>query len=129
HLGTGHAASPPSRGRLNRSVRSSGLILDAAFGCHESIHRLLRLIGNIKFSASHAARCVACHGVRSHPVPVALAGESATAPSSHWCRTRRDVEEWCTDTLGLPLDHSSRRERLSPHRDTICSERSRPVQR
>jgi len=27
------------------------------------------------FSASHAARCVACHGVRSHPVPVALDGE------------------------------------------------------
>jgi mono/diheme cytochrome c family protein len=27
------------------------------------------------FSASHAARCVACHGVRSHPVPVAFVGE------------------------------------------------------
>jgi hypothetical protein len=27
------------------------------------------------FSASHAARCVACHGVRSHPVHVALVGE------------------------------------------------------
>src|SRR4029453_13033815 len=27
------------------------------------------------FGASHAARCVACHGVRSHPVPVALVGE------------------------------------------------------
>jgi hypothetical protein len=26
-------------------------------------------------SASHAARCVACHGVRSHPVPVAVVGE------------------------------------------------------
>jgi|RhiMetdeSRZDD1v2_1073273.scaffolds.fasta_scaffold588332_3 hypothetical protein len=26
----------------------------------------------IPFSASHAARCVACHGVRSRPVPVAL---------------------------------------------------------
>src|SRR4029077_16710029 len=26
-------------------------------------------------SASHAARCVACHGVRSHAVPVALVGE------------------------------------------------------
>jgi mono/diheme cytochrome c family protein len=26
-------------------------------------------------NASYAARCVACHGVRSHPVPVALAGE------------------------------------------------------
>jgi hypothetical protein len=25
--------------------------------------------------ASHAARCVARHGVRSHPVPVALVGE------------------------------------------------------
>jgi hypothetical protein len=27
------------------------------------------------FSGSHAARCVACNGVRSHPVPVALVGE------------------------------------------------------
>ena len=27
------------------------------------------------FSASHAARCVACHGVCSHSVPVALVGE------------------------------------------------------
>src|SRR5262245_51508025 len=26
-------------------------------------------------SAAHAARCVACHGVRSHAVPVALVGE------------------------------------------------------
>jgi len=26
-------------------------------------------------SASHAARCVAYHGVRSHPVPVALVSE------------------------------------------------------
>jgi hypothetical protein len=28
-----------------------------------------------RFNASHAARCVACHGVRSHPVPIALVGE------------------------------------------------------
>jgi len=27
------------------------------------------------FSASHAARCVACQADRSHPVPVALVGE------------------------------------------------------
>jgi hypothetical protein len=26
-------------------------------------------------TASNAARCVACHGVRSHPVPVAMVGE------------------------------------------------------
>jgi hypothetical protein len=30
------------------------------------------------FIASHAARCVACHGVRSHSVPVALVGECFT---------------------------------------------------
>ena len=24
------------------------------------------------FNAAHAVRCVACHGVRSHPVPVAF---------------------------------------------------------
>jgi hypothetical protein len=29
----------------------------------------------MRLSASHAARCVACQGVRSHPVPVALVGE------------------------------------------------------
>ena len=28
-----------------------------------------------RFTASHAARCVACHGVRSHAVHVALVGE------------------------------------------------------
>jgi mono/diheme cytochrome c family protein len=26
-------------------------------------------------TAPHAARCAACHGVRSHPAPVALVGE------------------------------------------------------
>src|SRR5215831_8064962 len=31
--------------------------------------------GAAQSNASHAARCVACHGVRSHPVPVALVGE------------------------------------------------------
>jgi hypothetical protein len=36
---------------------------------------LLHQASSIFFSASHAARCVACHGVRSHPVPVALVGE------------------------------------------------------
>jgi hypothetical protein len=30
---------------------------------------------SVFFNASHAARCVACQGVRSHPVPVALVGE------------------------------------------------------
>ena len=30
---------------------------------------------SIFFSASNAARCVACQGVRSHPVPVALVGQ------------------------------------------------------
>jgi len=29
------------------------------------------------FNASHAARCVACHGERSHAVPVALVGDSS----------------------------------------------------
>jgi mono/diheme cytochrome c family protein len=28
------------------------------------------------FNVSYTARCVACHGVRSHPVPVALVGAS-----------------------------------------------------
>jgi len=27
--------------------------------------------------ASHAARCTACHGVRSHPEPVAFVGEGS----------------------------------------------------
>jgi mono/diheme cytochrome c family protein len=37
-------------------------------------HDLLR--GKVRaVLTSHAARCVACHGVRSHPVPVALVGE------------------------------------------------------
>src|SRR4029077_15896845 len=36
---------------------------------------LLHRAASTLLSASHAARCVACHGVRSHPVPVALVGE------------------------------------------------------
>jgi len=36
---------------------------------------IIRMSSSILLSASHAARCVACHGVRSHPVPVALVGE------------------------------------------------------
>jgi hypothetical protein len=32
----------------------------------------------------HAARCVACHGVRSQPVPVALVGELPPSRSSRW---------------------------------------------
>jgi hypothetical protein len=35
---------------------------------HEIIHLAL-------LSASHTTRCVACHGVGSHAVPVALVGE------------------------------------------------------
>src|SRR5262249_46758662 len=53
-LRAGHTTAPPSRGRLNRSVRSSGLIFDAAFGCHGSVPRLLRLMGNTKLQ-----RCAA----------------------------------------------------------------------
>jgi hypothetical protein len=34
-------------------------------------------------SAPHAARCVACHGVRSHPVPVALVGQVITDLELH----------------------------------------------
>ena len=37
-----------------------------------------RLVSSVFFNASHAARCVACHGARSHPVPVALVGECST---------------------------------------------------
>ena len=41
-------------------------------GSEDPLHR----ITSCDFvSGSHAARCVACHGVGSHPVPVALVGE------------------------------------------------------
>jgi hypothetical protein len=36
---------------------------------------LLAVHAHALVSASHAARCVACHGVRSQPVTVALVGE------------------------------------------------------
>jgi hypothetical protein len=38
---------------------------------------------SILLSASHAARCVACQGVRSQPVPVALVGE-CSIPSTRY---------------------------------------------
>jgi hypothetical protein len=34
-----------------------------------------QFVSLMRLSASHVARCVACHGVRSQPVPVALVGE------------------------------------------------------
>jgi hypothetical protein len=37
--------------------------------------RVYRVVSAPLINASHAARRVACHGVRSHPVPVALVGE------------------------------------------------------
>jgi hypothetical protein len=36
---------------------------------------LIAMASLLATNASHAARCVACRGVRSHPVPVALVGE------------------------------------------------------
>ena len=39
------------------------------------LYRAHRSSSQTFFNASHAARCVACQGVRSHPVPVALVGE------------------------------------------------------
>jgi hypothetical protein len=57
---------------------ANGEICDA---CSEAIAKnqlLMECIGEHYpkyLSASHAARCVAYHGVRSHPVPVALVSE------------------------------------------------------
>jgi mono/diheme cytochrome c family protein len=39
---------------------------------------LVAAVWSTRWRASHAARCVACHGVRSHPVPVALVGLCST---------------------------------------------------
>src|SRR5262245_12409830 len=40
-------------------------------------------------NASHAARCVACHGMRSHPVPVALVGDGRRRGASLLLTARR----------------------------------------
>jgi hypothetical protein len=47
------------------ATRSRSTLMDSYF---ETISRCF-------VNASHAARCIACHGVRSHAVPVALVGE------------------------------------------------------
>ena len=46
--------------------------------------------------ASHVARRVACHGVRSQPVPVALVGEC----SGPWCRRSRASPSRRTASVG-----------------------------
>jgi cytochrome c553 len=56
------------RGELERLCRASSI--PAGLNCAEGA-----AIYSSGFSASRAARCLACHGVRSHPVPVALVGE------------------------------------------------------
>jgi hypothetical protein len=59
---TGHAAAR----------KPSGSYEDAAA---RSTFQFVATISSALFNASHAARCVACHGVRSHAEPVALVGE------------------------------------------------------
>ena|SRR6516162_2049151 len=44
--------------------------------------RSRRVLRRARFNAYHAARCVACQGVGSHPVPVALVGECSIPASS-----------------------------------------------
>ena len=56
--------------------RDSGtLFIAPQAGQRTSIDSVIGVGHETLFSASHAARCVARHGVRSHAVPVALVGE------------------------------------------------------
>jgi hypothetical protein len=48
---------------------------ERALGASSFDNLLLHRASSTVFNASHAARCVACHGMRSHAVPVALVGE------------------------------------------------------
>jgi hypothetical protein len=57
-----------------RTVSARAIFVQADIR-HLSLHWVIVT----RISASNAARCVACHGVRSHPVPVALVGEMPTA--------------------------------------------------
>ena len=68
-------------------ARSRSLLLEKLNSLPRLVHppaeRSVTTAGASRFRPSpldqiregHAARCVECHGVRSHPVPVALVGE------------------------------------------------------
>ncbi len=68
-LKTAAANDPPRRSNPSASPSVPPRRPDCAPDQHHG------LLSSAFSSASHAARCVACHGVRSHPVPVALVGE------------------------------------------------------
>jgi hypothetical protein len=51
-------------------------------------------------NAFHAARCVACHGVRSHPVPVALVGECSIPVV--WKVARQPRSSYCVSCMSKP---------------------------
>jgi hypothetical protein len=53
-----------------RTVSARAIFVQADIR-HLSLHWVIVT----RIGASNAARCVECHGVRSHPVPVALVGE------------------------------------------------------
>src|SRR5436309_15923921 len=68
------------RYRENRAVETA--FSDFDLNSRDDWEAVIKAAGGLKihvkalsFSASHAARCVACQGVRSQPVPVALVGE------------------------------------------------------
>ncbi len=50
------------------------LVVDDDQLARHFLRSVLAFSGTI-VNAAHAALCAACHGVRSHPVPVALVGE------------------------------------------------------
>jgi hypothetical protein len=60
-------------GRVN-SVTQIEITQSAKSFIGHSILSWGKLYQSVFFTASHAARCVARHGVRSHAVPVALVG-------------------------------------------------------
>jgi Domain of unknown function (DUF6538)/Phage integrase SAM-like domain len=86
----GGATAGGKSDRLPYETTEARALLDAAAALPEGPNKFLpmilayhgdhpssrhRLVSSAFVNASHAARCVACHGVRSHPVPVALVGE------------------------------------------------------
>jgi len=58
---------------LRAACRSQIIFVDADHPRHSPSCTAVAVFARL--DASHAARCVACHGVHSHPVPVALVGE------------------------------------------------------
>src|SRR5262245_10221001 len=78
-----------SRAKCHRRVRQGGQTEGSQSQSLISPNSPDRRLHRIVHNAAHAARCVACQGGGSHPVPVALVGECSIPVTKNVARQPR----------------------------------------